>query len=347
MQGELQIFFQGESRIISKICEKFKFYNFVINLTCDTPSNGSDYLWQILKKKWFRTENVAERTRFSKSRSNVLEDIGQGLRSSHATHPLMLMIICTKYGKNPSRTVDATERTRFSRPRPNDLEDIGQGVRSLYATHPLILVIICAKYGKNPSRTVDIFHQGQGQKISKICQKLKFPESKLTYHATHPLMIVIICARYKKNPSRTLDATERSRFSKSRPNDLEDIGQGQRSSHATHPLMLLIICTKYGNNPSWTVDVTRGTWKVNGQTDKQTDGQTGWIQYTPLWPICNQEGFLSLTDICQTSTGINTRISISFLLKQWDVINHACRESNVEVKASIMDCQKVIPLHCA
>ena len=103
-----------------------------------------------------RTENVTERTRFSKSRSNDLEDIGQGQRSSHATHLLMLVIICIKYGENPSRTVDATERTRFSRPRPNDLEDIGQGQRSLYATHPLILVIICTKYGKNPSRTVDV-----------------------------------------------------------------------------------------------------------------------------------------------------------------------------------------------
>ena len=65
-----------------------------------------------------RTENVTERTRFSKSRSNDLEDIGQGQGSSHATHLLMLVIICIKYGKNPSRTVDATERTRFSRPRP-------------------------------------------------------------------------------------------------------------------------------------------------------------------------------------------------------------------------------------
>ena len=74
-----------------------------------------------------RTENFTERTRFSKSRSNDLEDIGQGQRSSHATHLLMLVIIYIKYGKNPSRTVDATERTRFSRPRPNDIEDIGQG----------------------------------------------------------------------------------------------------------------------------------------------------------------------------------------------------------------------------
>ena len=121
-----------------------------------------------------RTENITERTRFSKSRANDLEDIGQGQRSSHATH-LMLVIICSKYGRNPSGTVDATERTWFSRPRPNDLED--QGQRSLYATHPLLLVIICAKYGKNQLRTVDFVFQGQGRKISKICQQFKLPDS--------------------------------------------------------------------------------------------------------------------------------------------------------------------------
>ena len=82
---------------------------------------------------------------------------------------------------------------------------------------------------------------------------------------------MIICAKYKKNPSRTVDATERTRFSNSRPNDLEDIGQGQRVSHATHPLMPLIICTKYGKNPSRTVDATGRTQKVNGQTDGQTE----------------------------------------------------------------------------
>ena len=69
-----------------------------------------------------RIENVTEWTQRSKSRSNDLEDIGQGKRSSHATHLLMLVIICTKYGKNPTRTVDATERTRFSRSRLHDLE---------------------------------------------------------------------------------------------------------------------------------------------------------------------------------------------------------------------------------
>ena len=134
-----------------------------------------------------RIENVTERTRFSKSRSNGLEDIGQGQRSSHATQFLMLVIICIKYGKYPSRTVDATERTRFSRPRPNDLGDIGQGQRSLYATHPLILVIICAKYGKNPSRTVDFIFQGQGRKFLKICQKFKFSDSEKKHNTRHTL----------------------------------------------------------------------------------------------------------------------------------------------------------------
>ena len=86
-------------------------------------------------------------------------------------------------------------------------------------------------------------------------------------------MIVIICAKYKKNPTRTVVATERTRFSKSRLNDLEDIGQGQRSSQATHPPMLLIICTKYGKNPSWTVDATGRTRKVNVQTARQTARQ--------------------------------------------------------------------------
>ena len=113
-----------------------------------------------------RTENVTERTQFSKSRSNDLGDIGQ--RSSHAIHLLILVINCIKYGKNQSRTVDATEGTRFSRPRPNDLEDTSQGQRSLYAIHHLILVIICSKYGKNPSRTVDFYFKIKAKKLPKI-----------------------------------------------------------------------------------------------------------------------------------------------------------------------------------
>ena len=127
-----------------------------------------------------RTENVTERTRFSKSRSYDLEDIGQGQRSSHATHPLMLVIICTKYRKNPSRTVDATERTRFSRSRPNYLENIGQGQRSLHATHPLMLMMICAKNGKNASRIVDFFFKVKAKKFQKFAKNSNFQILKKT-----------------------------------------------------------------------------------------------------------------------------------------------------------------------
>ena len=121
-----------------------------------------------------RTENVTEWTLFSKSRSNDLEDIGQGQRSSHATHILMLVIICTKYGKNPSRTVDATERTRFSRSRLNDLENIGQGQRSLHMGHPLMLMMICAKYGRNASRIVDFFFKVEAEKLEKLAKNWNF-----------------------------------------------------------------------------------------------------------------------------------------------------------------------------
>ena len=96
------------------------------------------------------------------------------------THLLMLVIICTKYGKNPSRTVDAIEWPRFSRSRLNDLENIGQGQRSLYATHPLILVITCARYGKNPSRTVDLFFKDKGEKFQKFAKNSNFQILKKT-----------------------------------------------------------------------------------------------------------------------------------------------------------------------
>ena len=41
---------------------------------------------------------------------NDLVDIGQGQRSLHATHPLMLMMICARYGKNASRIVQGGSR---------------------------------------------------------------------------------------------------------------------------------------------------------------------------------------------------------------------------------------------
>ena len=120
-------------------------------------------------------------------------------------------------------------------------------------------MIICAKYGKNPSRTVYFFFKVKAEISLKIAKYSNFRILNKPWHATHTLRIVIVCAKYKNNPSRTVDATERTRFSKSRLNDLEDVGQGQRSSHATHLLMLVIICTKYGKNPSRTVDATEQT----------------------------------------------------------------------------------------
>ena len=84
-----------------------------------------------------------------------------------------------------------------------------------------------AKYGKNMSRTVDFFFKVKAQKFAKNSNFQIMKKKKL--NATHPLMIVISCAKYKKNPSRTVDTTERTPFSKSWPNDLEDIGQGQSS----------------------------------------------------------------------------------------------------------------------
>ena len=121
-----------------------------------------------------------------------------------ATHPLMVVIICGKYGNNRSRIEKVTERTRFSKSRSNDLVDIGQGQRSSYATHLLMLVIICTKYGKNPSRTVDAtertrFSRSRPNDLENICQ------GQRSLHATHPLMLMMICAKYGKNASRIVD----------------------------------------------------------------------------------------------------------------------------------------------
>ena len=55
------------------------------------------------------------------------------------THPLMVIIICAKYGNNPSRTVCTVEQTQEDVPHLSsfaanswvkDLDHIGQGQRS-------------------------------------------------------------------------------------------------------------------------------------------------------------------------------------------------------------------------
>ena len=208
-----------------------------------------------------------------------------------------------------------------------------QGPRALNATQPVILAIICAKFKKESTKNCKKIFKVKAENFFKIVKNLNFHILKKAQHETDPLVITIICAKYTENPSRTVDATERKRSSNSRPNDLEDIGQGQGSSHATHPLLLLIICIKYENNPSWTVDATGRTRKVNGQserrtdgrtdgrrdggtdgrregrtdgrtdrrtdgrtgqTDRQTDRQTGWIQYTPLTSLWGYNNHIAI-----------------------------------------------------
>ena len=157
-------------------------------------------IWGKYGKNPSRTENITEQTRFSKSRSNDLEDIGEGQRSSHATHLLMLVIICTKYGKNPSGTVDATERTRFSRPRPNDLEDIGQGQRSLYATHPLKLVINANVRWVYYGSFYQFLHQQLFHFCKSICEILWitfiFYRCHWRWVTLTPVKYYIICNKY-------------------------------------------------------------------------------------------------------------------------------------------------------
>ena len=88
---------------------------------------------------------------------NDPEDIGQGQKSLCATHTLMMVIICGKYGKNPTRTEYAVEQTPqdvryfssfIAKSWLTDLEDIGQGQRSLHTAQALIPVVIFAQYGR-------------------------------------------------------------------------------------------------------------------------------------------------------------------------------------------------------
>ena len=77
-------------------------------IACDTPSHASDHLYQIWKEsirncRFYRVDTIF------KAKATWPcdhEDIGQGQRSLYATHPLIPVIICAKYGKNPSRTED-------------------------------------------------------------------------------------------------------------------------------------------------------------------------------------------------------------------------------------------------
>ena len=143
-------------------------------------------------------------------------------------------------------------------------------------------------------------------------------------------MIVIICAKYKKNPFRAVDATERTGLSKSMPNDLEDIGQGQGSLNATHPLMLLIICTKYGKNPSWSVDATERT-RDAGRTPSHRDINT------QRQTICNSEIICEIILFCmqiqweshdhqECPVGTNTHYINTHYMLGYTGVSHAILE---------------------
>ena len=90
-------------------------------IACDTRSHENDNLCQIGNPS--RTIHAVEliwqdmpyfSSFTAKWWPNDPEDIAQGQRSLFVTHPLMVVINCAKYGKNPSRTVDVTERTRHA-----------------------------------------------------------------------------------------------------------------------------------------------------------------------------------------------------------------------------------------
>ena len=88
-----------------------------------------------------------------------------------------------------------------------------------------------------------------GQGVRSLCAK-------------HTLMLMVIYAKLGSNSSRTVCAVERTRkdvpyfnslIAKPWPNDLEGIGQGQRSLCMAHPLILVIMCAYYRKNPFRTV----------------------------------------------------------------------------------------------
>ena len=123
----------------------------------------------------------------------------------------------------------------------NDLEDIAQGQRSLHITHPLILLVIFAKYKKNLSRTLYAVEQTQD---------------------------VI----YSGSPF----------IAKSWPNNLEDIGQGRRSSYARHSPMWSFMPNIERIHPEL-YELQSGHGMQDGWTDKRTDK---WNQYTPQQLHC-------------------------------------------------------------
>ena len=69
----------------------------------------------------------------------------------YATHPLILIDPCTKYGMPVSKQTEVTDRTRrHEKDYKFDLEVKGQGNIEIINVHPLKVIDACAKYGVSP-----------------------------------------------------------------------------------------------------------------------------------------------------------------------------------------------------
>ena len=112
-----------------------------------------------------------------KTRSNDLEDIGQGQRSSHAIHHLMLVIVCTTYGKNPSETRCYRADTIFKVKAKWPWRYRSRSKVIICNTHSHTSDHLCYIW-KESIENCRFFFQGRGGKFSKICPKFKFPDSE-------------------------------------------------------------------------------------------------------------------------------------------------------------------------
>ena len=173
--------------------------------------------------------------------------------SLHVKHPLVLVIICTKYEDNPSITADVIEWTQkmsntftvfAAKLWLNDLKVIGQWQKSLnthrndpFGTSDIYRVDTrCATFF-----TLFIANSWLNDNEC-ICQGQKL------LHTTQFLMLEIFFAKYGVNQFRTLCAAEwaqkhvpysNSFITKSCLNGFEDIHRRQKSMCVTHPLMLV------------------------------------------------------------------------------------------------------------
>ena len=84
-------------------------YAIMLVIICAKLGNNSSK--NLCAEEWTRQDVIYFSSFTAKSWLNDLGDICQGQRSLCATHPLMLVIICARFRKNPHRTVGVTELT--------------------------------------------------------------------------------------------------------------------------------------------------------------------------------------------------------------------------------------------